>query len=81
MRSITSDIYRSIAAAQPLTAGEFRVVVSDGVQPVCYDCKTLAEAKAYADDVASEAADEPQLAFVYDSCFLRVYEGRPYYMK
>lgn len=82
MRSTTSDIYRSIAAAQPLAAGEFRVVVSGGsAQPACHDCKTLAEAKTYADDLASEAADEPQLAYVYDSSFARVYEGRPYYMK
>lgn len=82
MRSTTSDIYRSIAAAQPLAAGRFRVVVSGGgAQPTCHDCKTEAEARAYADDVASEAEDEPQLAYVYDSNLVRVYEGRPYYMK
>ncbi len=76
------DIYRIIAASQAMPTGSFRVVVSEGTaRPILHDFETLAEAQAYADDVASEAADEQQLAYVYDSDFVRVYEGRPYYMK
>ena len=76
------DIYRLIAAKQPIADGIFRVVTSDGrTGLLLHDFATLAGARAYADDVASEAEDEPQLAYVYDSNLVRVYEGRPYYMK
>ena len=44
------------------------------------DFRTLAEAKAYANDAASETDDNPPLAYVYDSNFALVHEGRPYYL-
>ncbi|MDF1563091.1 MAG: hypothetical protein P1V51_08610 [Deltaproteobacteria bacterium] len=43
------------------------------------DFATLAEARTYADDAASETDDDPPLAYVFDADFELVHEGRPYH--
>ena len=76
------DIYKTAAAAQPLAAGFYRVVVNEAsARLTLRDFPSLSEAKAYADDVASEADDHRPLAYVYDSNLARVYTGRPYNAK
>lgn len=76
------DIYARIAAHTGILPQHFRVVASfGGGETSVRDFAQLADAKTYADDVAAEYADQPQLAYVYDSDFVRIYEGRPYYMK
>ena len=78
MAGSESDPFQARArAAGPLAPGSFRAVPTDS--RTWTDFADLAAARAYADDVASEADYEfiPPTAYVYDSGFNRVYEGRP----
>lgn len=68
---------RPLLAAGPLAPGAYRVRVleADGRER-CTDFPTLAEARQYADDAATEAEHGPVLAFVHDDRLRAVYVGR-----
>ena len=76
------DVFARFAAETALAQGVFRVVVSyGGGKLTALDFEELSKAQVYADDVAAEWSDEPQLAFVYDATFTRIYEGRAYFSR
>ena len=74
------DPFRETArAAGPLAAGSFRAVPTDRAGS-WHDFADLESALRYADDVASEGDYEgiPATAYVYDSSFRRVGEGKAF---
>jgi hypothetical protein len=75
-------IVEEARAGEALSVGIYRAVVaeSDGRPLTHLDFTSLEEATGYADDVASEADWErtPPAAYVFDSDFHLVHEGRHY---
>jgi len=66
-------------AAGPLSPGRFRVLVFEADATTrCTDFDSLAEARSYADDAASETADGIVLSFVFDDRLSEVAEGQHY---
>jgi hypothetical protein len=76
-----SERLRTAAAEQgPLAAGRFRVSVLEADRRVRHrDFATKEEAVRYANDVASEDADDRPIAYVFDDGFRQVHEGKPYH--
>jgi hypothetical protein len=79
-RKYPVDYLAQFAAKKPLAKGHYRIVVSYGGGHLdSHDFSALAEAKVYADDVASEANEEPHFAYIFDDSFTLVSEGKAYY--
>jgi hypothetical protein len=70
-------------ALGPIAEGEYRVLVIESNASVSHqDFRTLEEARAYADDAASEAgADERPIAKVLGPNFELLHDGKPYWLK
>jgi hypothetical protein len=74
--------WEAVARKTALPRGMYRVVVTySGGDVGTSDFKDAESAKTYANDVASEWSEEPQLAYVFDDAFRMVHEGKPYYLK
>lgn len=78
----SSAIVAAARARGALPAGYYRAfALGPGGLQRHHDFPTLNEAHAYADDVASEADDEPWLAYVLDDRFRIVARGKHYAAK
>ena len=63
-----------------IPAGSFRVVVLESDLRISHhDFSTGEDASAYANDAASEADDNPPIAYVFNDLLQVIYEGRPYW--
>ena len=68
-------------AAGPISPGGFRaVVIEPRLRTSYHDFGDLAEARAYANDAASEV-DGPPVAVVLDADFRILHRGRAYYLR
>ncbi len=76
MADFFTDEARAIG---PLAPERFRVIVSEPISTISHhDFDDRAEARAYADDAASE--EDGPITAVLDSRFTVVHRGRAYYL-